>query len=82
MRPDAVREIIQDRPFFPFRVYVSDGATYDVTHPEAGWVSGMILNVHVRPAGLTDGPGQRHARISLIHITRIEVYYPGDAPAP
>ena len=63
VRPDAIRKLLRKRPFFPFRVYVSDGATYDVTHPEAGWVSGMILNVHVRPTGLTDGPGQRHANL-------------------
>ena len=36
MRPDAILKLLRKRPFFPFRVYVSDGAIYDVTHPEAG----------------------------------------------
>ena len=56
MRPDAIRKLLRKRPFFPFRVYVSDGATYDVTHPEAGWVSARILKsmLSLRPRG---GPG-------------------------
>ena len=81
MRPDAIRELLRKKPFVPFRVYVSDGATYDVAHSEAGRVSAMMLIVNVRPGGFASVPGERVACISLIHITRIEVYHPGDAPA-
>jgi hypothetical protein len=82
MRPDAIRELLQRRPFRPFRVYVSDGATYDVAHPEAARVHAMMLIIEVHPAGFTTVRGQRMAYISLIHVTRVEVYFPGDAPAP
>lgn len=82
MRPDAFRVLLRKQPFYPFRVYVSDGATYDVPHPEAAEVSGMALLVQVRPAGFAGPPGERAAIISLIHVTRVEVFYPGSAPAP
>ena len=82
MRPDVFHTLIRKRPFRPFRVYVSDGATYDVPHPEASWVLGMMLLTLVRPSGFAAPPGERYATISLIHVTRVEVYYPGAAPAP
>ncbi len=34
MGAEQLRQILQKRPFRPFRLYVSDGATYDVSHPE------------------------------------------------
>jgi hypothetical protein len=80
MRPDAIRKLLGEQPFFPFRVHVSDGATYDVAHPEAALVRGMTLHVHMRLSGFAGPAGERIAYISLIHITRIEFYYPGDAP--
>ncbi|HBI46776.1 MAG TPA: hypothetical protein DDY78_28575 [Planctomycetales bacterium] len=82
MRPDAIRKLLRKQPFRPFRVYVSDGAIYDVAHPEAAEVSAMMLIIEVHPAGFAGVPGERIAYISLIHVTRVEVYFPGAAPAP
>ncbi len=82
MRPDLLRQLLSERPFRPFRVHVSDGALYDVPHPEAGRLLGATLYVIVRASGFAGPPGERIAYISLIHITRLEVYYPGAAPAP
>jgi hypothetical protein len=82
MRPDLLRKLLKEKPFSPFRVYVSDGATYDVAHPEIAWVRGMTLVVNVYPSGFAEPRGERLAHVSLIHVTRVEVYYPGAAPAP
>ena len=82
MRPDFFRKLLLEQPFRPFRVYVSDGATYDVPHPEAAWVLGMMLVMHVQPSGFAEPPGQRVAYVSMIHVTRVEAYYSGAAPAP
>ncbi len=35
MRPQLFLGLLHERPFRPFRVHVSDGAWYDVSHPEA-----------------------------------------------
>ena len=82
MRPDAIRKLLRKQPFRPFRVYVSDGAIYDVAHPEAAEESAMTLIIEVHPAGFASVPGERIAYVSLIHVTRVEVYFPGAAPAP
>jgi hypothetical protein len=82
MKPDEIRKLLRATPFRPFRIYVSDGGTYDVSHPEAVWLLGLILGAHVRPSGFTGPSGGRVVHISLLHITRIEIYFPGPAPAP
>jgi hypothetical protein len=82
MRPDAIRKLLGEQPFAPFCIHVSDGAPYDVAHPEAALVRGMTIYVVLRPSVFAGAIGERIAHISLIHVTRIEVYYPGAAPAP
>ncbi len=81
MRPDLFRKQIDEKPFAPFRVYVSDGATCDVGHPEVAWVRDMTLVANVYPSGFAGPRGERLAHISLIHVTRVEVYFAGAAPA-
>ncbi len=34
MRPDDIVEMLQQRPFQPFRVYLSDGTVYEIRHAE------------------------------------------------
>ena len=82
MRPDALLRLLHQRPFRPFRVFLSDGATYDVPHPEAARVVLGTLVVTVQSSGFASPTGERIVTVSLIHVTRVEVYYPGAAPAP
>jgi len=71
MRPEDVREHLDRRPFEPFRIFMSDGETLDVRHPDLCIVARSTIYV-----GVPD-PKQRHvavrvAHCALIHITRIE----------
>jgi hypothetical protein len=76
MRPDDLRPLLTRQPFCPFRVFVSDGAIYDIIHPEIAMVVHMSLRIGLRPGGLLDPPFERLVFVSVIHITRVEVYYP------
>jgi hypothetical protein len=73
--------LLRKRPFQPFRVYVSDGASYDVTHPEAAQVFGAVL-LALLPVSTILGPAvERRLMVSFIHITRVEIFLFGDAQA-
>jgi hypothetical protein len=76
MRPDFFRQLLHAAPFRPFRVFVSDGGTYDVAHPEAARIQGGTLEVTVRASGFAGPPGERTASVSLIHVSRVEVFFP------
>jgi len=59
------------RPFRPFRIHLSDGAAYDVMHPEL-----LLLGRRSLVLGLASRPEEtvydRTIDIDLIHIVRME----------
>jgi len=78
MSADELRDSLRQKLFEPFRIVLSDGATYDVRHPDLLWVGQRSAYV-----GLTGQPGQtlfeRAVKLDLLHVTQI---VPLDAAAP
>lgn len=70
MRPAEIRSHIRAVPFVPVRIFLSDGAHYDVPHPELALVSAHHLIV----AWGQDRNGvPRHTvMVDPVHVTRIE----------
>lgn len=70
MRLEAIHAHLRKRPFVPFRVFLSNGATHEVRHPEMMWVSrvevGIALNL-----GEDDIP-DRFAYCDPVHIVKLE----------
>lgn len=71
MRPEDVREHVIKQPFEPFRIFMSDGATFDVRHPEMCIIERSAIYV-VIPHPKRAWMAERLAHCALIHITRIE----------
>lgn len=71
MGPEEVSEALKVRPFQPFRLHPTDGAAFDVRHPEAILPTRrvVVLGVGGDPAS---GVFDRAIQISLLHIVRIE----------
>ena len=73
MRPEDILEILRSTPFEPFRVYLTDGAVYELRHPDMAIVQRSKVTLAVPgPAG-PDGPAERTVNCALIHITRTEL---------
>ncbi len=70
MRPDEIRAHLRKHPFRPIRIYISDGFSYDVRHPEMMFVTRSEVVIGLDP-GDGDIP-ERSAYCDPIHITRIE----------
>ena len=49
MRPDEIRAHLRKQPFRPIRIYVSDGAFYDVRHPEMMFVTRTEVVIRLDP---------------------------------
>jgi hypothetical protein len=72
MRQDDVDEYLDRDPFQPFRIHLSTGAFFDVSHPPLAYTSRSTLSL-----GLSiEGDKQRFLTIALIHIVWIEVLLP------
>lgn len=75
MRPEELMERIRARPFHPLRIHMTDGQTYDITHPEAVFVLRSRVDIAVRPDPIT-GIVDRVEHCSLLHIVRVEELQP------
>ena len=71
MTPEELADSLKQKPFEPFRLFVSDGATYDIRRPDLLWVGQWTCYV-----GLTGKQGQtffeRSVKVDLDHVTRVE----------
>ena len=78
MRRDEIVEAIRPGGFRPFRLFVSDGGTFDIRHPEMLMVTRHSAIVGIVEKSDSGGSAQaypdieRTARIDLVHITRLE----------
>jgi hypothetical protein len=70
MRAEELKELIRRQPFVPLRLYLTDGKTYDIHHPENVLVSRMRVDVGVGDP--TTGIADRVDFLSLLHIVRVE----------
>jgi hypothetical protein len=72
MPPQALLQALQQKPFIPFRLHVSDGATYIIRHPDLVLVAPGYVIIGVPPATPQAAMIERHEVVSLGHITRLE----------
>jgi hypothetical protein len=73
MRPEDILEMLRARPFEPFRIYLSDGATFEIRHPDMAIVQRSKVTVAVPGPEGPDGPAERTVNCALVHITRTEI---------
>lgn len=66
-----IREYLQAKPFKPFRLFLSDGSSHEVPHPEFAWVFGSTVFVGVAGKS-TKTPEDYVKQVAILHITRIE----------
>ena len=72
MNPQQINRFLRARPFIPFRVYTSDGNSFDIKHPEMAMLTQMALMV-ARPVAdpISQIPAQADL-VSPLHIVRLE----------
>jgi len=70
MRAEEIRDHVRRQPFQAFRVFVSDGSSYEVNHPELILVGRRDVVITIE-LGEDDIP-ERFAYCDPVHITRIE----------
>ena len=69
-RTDLLRRVRQ-RPFSPFRLIVSEGATYDIRHPEKLMVARDSAVIGLQGAQEQDFY-ETTVLVDLLHVVRLE----------
>jgi hypothetical protein len=70
MNPEEVLQFLRRQPFEPFRIFLTDGTTYDVRHPDQCIVTRTAVHVAL-PAG-NRAYARGIAAYALVHINRLE----------
>jgi hypothetical protein len=70
MTVQALRELLTQQPFQPFRLVMSSGLSYEVRHPEMTFLTRSDLVVGVDDPG--DGIPAEFKICSLLHVTAVE----------
>jgi hypothetical protein len=70
------KDILDRRPFVPFRIVLSSGRSFEVRHPEMAFLS--RTSIYIGTGELEDGVPAEYRICSLLHVTSIE---PIDTPS-
>ena len=65
-----VRELMQVKPFQPFRIHLSDGSHHDITNHDMAFVGRNTVEVGLELDA--DGFAEYFTRCSIMHITKLE----------
>ena len=71
MGPEQLRQLLRRQPFVPLRLYLTDGTTYDVRHPEKAFVTRSTVEVGSEKE-LGSGIADKCVYCPLVHIVRVE----------
>jgi hypothetical protein len=64
------KERLNQNPFKPFRIYTSDGKSYDITNHDMAMVKRHALEIGLDPD--KDSIAGRFVECAILHITRVE----------
>jgi hypothetical protein len=81
MSAEDLREVLRRQPFEPFRLIMTDGAGFEIPHPDLLWVGRRSAMI-----GLTGQPGQtfyeRAVQVDLRQVIRLEPLEPAHHGPP
>jgi len=79
MAPIDLITVLRARTFGPFRLFMNDGGTFDVKHPELCLVGANSAFVGLNPT--EEGMYTRFAILDLVAVSRIEPLHNPAGPA-
>jgi len=72
MPPEDIRGFLQQRPFQPFRITLTDGRTYEVRHPELAMIGRSAMAIGLPAPTETNPVYDRLVTVSLLHVMQVE----------
>jgi len=67
-----IKTLMRTRPFQGMRIYISDGESYEVRHPDMVFVTSTIVQIGLEPLDRWDIPTGGSVYVDPVHITRME----------
>ena len=71
MSPEALRDMLNRRPFLPFRLHLSDGRHFVISRPELVFIGGSMTVIGI-VRNVTSEFWDEPATVANRHITSLE----------
>ena len=81
MRRDGLVKVLQERPFKPFRLILTNGIRHDVRHPDMAIVTPSTIFVGIPASSGPAGAAEDVVIVGLGHVVQIE-YLSTASPTP
>jgi len=72
MTPYEIKAQLRTQPFQGKRIYISDGESYEVTHPDMVLVTTSIVQIALPPLDRHGIPTGGSVYVDPVHVTRIQ----------
>jgi hypothetical protein len=72
LRPESLRDELHRQPFVPLRIYLTDGKTYDIRHPEMAMITTREVYIGRKETAPGSGIARECDLVSLLHVVRVE----------
>lgn len=72
MTPYEIKAQLRTQPFQGIRIYISDGESYEVTHPDMVLVTTSIVQIALPPLDRHGIPTGGSVYVDPVHVTRIQ----------
>lgn len=79
MRPEDFLQLLRRRPFIPLRIYMKDGTTCEIRHPDRVFVLRSRIDIGMG-AHPTTGVLSRIEQCPLAHVVRVEEFSLTEGP--
>jgi hypothetical protein len=76
MRAEEIRDPLRKVPFQPFRIFLSNGKSYDILDPDLAKVGKNDLLLGIPAKDLPPGVADHFEFVALMHISNIEPILP------
>lgn len=72
MREEDLLKLLQEKPFRPLRIVLTDGSSHEIRHPEFAWVTRSTVLVGLPASALPVPAIDDYVTIALLHIVKAE----------
>ncbi len=72
MTPYEIKAQLRTQPFQGIRIYISDGESYEVAHPDMVLVTSSIVQIALPPVDDHGIPTGGSVYVDPVHVTRIQ----------
>ncbi len=81
VQAQEIRQLLRQRPFQPFRVYLTDGRVFEIRYPDINLLGESFFSIGIPEPNVPDPFGEYSVLVEVEDVQRVELINPTDSAA-